>query len=242
MAREGLVTDDRGEPSQSPAIIQFPRSRREARALDGLVFTGGSDGRLLIEFSKAAPAILDADLLLYRRRGMISIGGRGVHCHAAKASWVGKGLDVLMCLETRSIVGARAVTLRSQVDRYPGQIDVYETNPDGRWPEYDRRGADRRMWCVAGKKYGYVGLVLAALLHLPIVRWFVRADIDDQSFDRRPPFCSHACAYADRVGGGVDPVPYLADRLTEPADLARSPFYHYLFTLVPDENGTGNAT
>ena len=25
----------------------------------------------------------------------------------------------------------------------------------------------------------------------------------------------------------------LADRLTEPADLARSPFYEYAFTLVP---------
>ncbi len=35
----------------------------------------------------------------------------------------------------------------------------------------------------------------------------------------------------DRVGGGVDPVPHLADRLTEPADLARSPFYEYAFTL-----------
>lgn len=41
---------------------------------------------------------------------------------------------------------------------------------------------------------------------------------------------------ADRVGGRVDPVPHLADRLTEPADLARSPFYQYLFTLVREED------
>jgi len=27
-------------------------------------------------------------------------------------------------------------------------------------------------------------------------------------------------------------VPHLADRLTEPADLARSPFYRYRFTLL----------
>ena len=38
---------------------------------------------------------------------------------------------------------------------------------------------------------------------------------------------------ADRIGGGVDPVPHLTDRLTEPADLARSPFYQFLLTLVP---------
>jgi hypothetical protein len=37
---------------------------------------------------------------------------------------------------------------------------------------------------------------------------------------------------SDRLGGGVDPVPHLADRLTLPADMARSPFYEYQFTLA----------
>jgi hypothetical protein len=73
----------------------------------------------------------------------------------------------------------------------------------------------------------------AALLHLPLVRWFVKPELDDNAIDRRPPFCSQACAMADRQGGGVDPVKDLADRLTEPADLARSPFYQYRFTLLP---------
>jgi hypothetical protein len=59
------------------------------------------------------------------------------------------------------------------------------------------------------------------------------ADCRDDAADGRPPFCSQACAYADRVGGAVDPVRNLADRLTEPSDLARSPFYAYLFTLLP---------
>jgi hypothetical protein len=61
----------------------------------------------------------------------------------------------------------------------------------------------------------------------------VRAEVEDDAIDRRPPFCSQACAMVDRIGGGVDPVPHLADRLTEPADLARSPFYRYELTLVP---------
>jgi hypothetical protein len=39
-------------------------------------------------------------------------------------------------------------------------------------------------------------------------------------------------AAADREGG-ADPVPNLADRLTEPADLARSTFYRYHSTLIP---------
>ena len=74
-------------------------------------------------------------------------------------------------------------------------------------------------------------LTLAAALHLPLVRMFVRPSLDDDQPSRRPPFCSQACVMADRLGGGVDPVPHLADRLTEPADLARSPFYRYRFTL-----------
>jgi hypothetical protein len=125
------------------------------------------------------------------------------------------------------------VTLSSQVRRYPGQIDVFEVNPERRWPEYDRRGAVRMMRRLAGRPYGYAGLIAASLLHLPIVRWFIRPDIDDRGRTTRPPFCSQACAMADRIGGGVDPVPHLADRLTEPADLARSPLYRYRFTLIP---------
>ncbi len=174
--------------------------------------------------------IADADLLLFRRRSLISIAGRGEYSHAAKVSFWGADL---FCLEIREWTGGRAVTLSSQVRRFPGQIDVYETNPLNRWPEYDRAGAVRKMRRLTGCAYGYRGLLGAALLHLPIVRLFVRANMDDNDAPRQPPFCSQACVLADRLGGGVDPVPHLADRLTEPSDLARSPFYRYRFTLTP---------
>ncbi len=188
------------------------------------------DDRKRVSYAEARREIHDGDLLLFRRRGVISIAGRGEHSHAAKAAWWD---DALFCLEVREWVGGRAVTLSSQVRRWPGRIDVYEVNPQGRWPEYDTRGATAFMRRMAGCDYGYAGVAAAALLHLPIVRWFVRPDVDDRARDRRPPFCSQACATADRIGGGVDPVRHLADRLTEPADLARSPFYRYRFTLQP---------
>jgi len=182
--------------------------------------------------------VRDADLLLYRRlprepslvARLIAACGRGDHYHAAKAAWAS---GMLRCLETRAWRGAREVSLESQVKRYPGRIDVYRTNPGDRWREYDRAGATRVMRCITGKEYGWRQLMAAALLHLPFVRLCVRPDVDDRAVDYRPPFCSHACAYADRVGGRVDPVPHLADRLTEPADLARSQFYDYQFTLIP---------
>ena len=186
----------------------------------------------LVPYATARPRIADGDLLLFRRRGLISIAGRGVHCHAAKAAWWGQDL---FCLEVREWHGGRAVTLSSQVRRFDRRIDVYETNPDERWPHYDRAASIRSMRRLAGCPYGYVGILAASLLHLPLARFFVRASTDDRAADRRPPFCSQACAMADRLGGGVDPVPNLADRITEPCDLARRPFYRYKFTLLADE-------
>jgi hypothetical protein len=168
--------------------------------------------------------------LLFRRRGLISIAGRGRHSHAAKAAWWG---DDLFCLEVREWHGGRAVTLQSQVRRRPGRIDLFRANPNNRWPEYDRTRATILMRRLAGCDSGYAAVLAAAMLHLPFVRLAVRAEVEDSAIDRRPPFCSQACAMVDRVGGGVDPVPHLADRLTEPADLARSPFYRYELTLVP---------
>ena len=185
---------------------------------------------VVVRYPLVRGQIADGDLLLFRHRSLISIAGRGAYSHAAK---VGLWGDDVFCLEIREWTGGRAVTLSSQVRRFPGKIDVFETNPAGRWPEYDRAGAVRKMRRLAGCAYGYRGLLGAALLHLPIVRLFVNPNLDDEDAPRQPPFCSQACVLADRLGGGVDPVPHLADRLTEPSDLARSPFYRYRFTLAP---------
>jgi hypothetical protein len=190
--------------------------------------TDGNPRLLLVDYESACRRIRDGDLLLFRRRDPIAVAGRGVHCHAAKAGWWD---DDLFCLEVMQWIGGRAVTLASQVQRYPGCIDVFQANAGSRWPCYDRQGAVRFMRRLCGCRYGYAALLGAAMLHLPFVRWFVRPDFDDRAVDKRPPFCSQACAMADRLGGGVDPVEHLSDRLTEPADLARSPFYRYRFTL-----------
>jgi hypothetical protein len=186
--------------------------------------------RTFVRYKDVRRKIRDGDLLLFRRRSLISAAGRGEHSHAAKAAWWG---DDLFCLEVREWFGGRAVTLSSQVKRRPGRIDVYHANPGNRWPRYNRGEAARFMRRLCGCRYGYLNVLLAAMLHLPLVRLLLKPNIEDDAHDRRPPFCSQACVMADRLGGGVDPVKHLADRLTEPADLARSPFYQYRFTLIP---------
>jgi hypothetical protein len=186
---------------------------------------------LLVRYPSVRHYIRDGDLLLFRRRrGIIAVAGRGEHCHAAKAAWWGSDL---FCLEVLQWFGGRAVTLSSQVEIWPEGIDVYQANPDNRWPRYDRQGVVRFMRRLCGCQYGYAALFGAALLHLPVIRWFLRPDFTDEAAEGHPPFCSQACSMADRLGGGVDPVEHLPDRLTEPADLARSPFYRYRFTLMP---------
>lgn len=189
--------------------------------------------RNYVSLTQYASLIRDGDLLLFRGRGVLSrlIGtvGRSEYTHAGRAVWWG---ELLFCCEVREFKGGRAVTLESQVQKFPGMIDVFETNPSRRWRDYDRRGAVQFMRRLAGCDYGYLGVLKAAVRHLPVWRFLIRPDMNDQKRTSQPPFCSQACAMADRIGGGVDPVPHLADRVTEPADLARSPFYRYRFTLA----------
>lgn len=199
----------------------------------------------LLSLAEAKASIQDADLLLFRGKGIVSrfirTFGRGKYSHAAKASWI-KG--ELFCLEVREWRGGRAVTLSSQVQKFPGQIDVFETNAI-KLPDYNRVKADDLMLRFAGIEYGYWDIIGTAFLHAWGIRLIAQANVDDEFVSKRPPYCSAACAIADRVGGGVDPVPNLADKITEPSDLARSQLYKYRCTLMPDDEtktrgGDGN--
>ena len=96
--------------------------------------------RCHLSLAAAAEHIADGDLFLFRGAGvvsrMISVAGRSEYTHAARAAWWGR---ILFCLEVREFKGGRAVTLASQVRRFPGVIDVFEANPDDRWRRYEER-------------------------------------------------------------------------------------------------------
>jgi len=183
-------------------------------------------------YSEVRGQIRDGDLLLKRGKGpiswAISVAGRSPWTHAGMACW---WHDDLFLLEVQW-TGGRAVLLSTQVKRYPGQWNVFVRKDMTEMSTHEfARASARFMRRLCGCSYGFAGLAAAALLHLPLVRCFVPADTDDQARDHRPPFCSQACAMAYRIGGEVDPVPELADRLTEPGDLSRSPYFRYRFTL-----------
>lgn len=185
--------------------------------------------RKVVRYASVRESIQDADLLLFRGRGVVSrfirVAGRGHYSHAAMPVWARSSL---LCCEVREFHGGRAVTLSSQVRLYPGCIDVYRTVPPcvstpGQ-RSFDAGYAADLMLRKAGTKYGYSAVLKAGLLHLPFVRLWQTPDTDDESV------CSEALASCLRKAG-MDPTPNLSDRLTEPNDLARSICFQYLWTL-----------
>ncbi len=187
---------------------------------------------VLVPYNAVRGKVADGDLLLFRHsRGivgeLIGIAGRSEYCHAAMAAWWN---GRLMCLETVQGRGGRAVLLSNLVAREPGLIDVYRANANRR--RFNRDAAVGAMIDITGRRYGWWSLLKASTVHLPVFRFLVVPDTDDAA-NGSLPFCSQAVARACRAGG-ADPVPNLADRLTEPGDLARSPFFRYRFTLTLD--------
>jgi len=189
---------------------------------------GGPLVRQDFRLAELLPVLDRGDLLLFRGFQFIARPGRGLYSHAALFDWFG---SVPYVLETRAWYGARAVTLASQVERYPGVIDVYRPDLMNRWLHFSRHATCHHMRLFAGRDYGWTNVLLAGLRHTPFVRWFLPVNTAETDA-AQPPFCSMAVSAAYRAGG-VDPVPGLSDRLTEPNDLARSAFFTYLGTLIP---------
>jgi hypothetical protein len=182
-------------------------------------------------YADVRDTIRDADLLLFRGRywysRWIEVAGRSKYVHAAMAGWWS---DRLMCVEMTA-GGGRAQLLSNLVEAWPGVIDVYSVM--AKPPRFSRRKALGAMLAITGKPYGWLNLARTSLLHLPLLRFMVHpGDDDDSEKSGLTPYCSQAVSAAMRAGG-VDPVPNLADRLTEPGDLVRSAIMSYRCTLVP---------
>ena len=178
------------------------------------------DGITPIEpFANVKRRMASGDLLLFRPAhwNLITKAGRSPYSHAGMV--VRKDGDPYVA--EMVFAGGHVVDLYSQVRNWPGQWEwrpvsaVFES-------QFDRESAADDMEGFAKEPYGRKSLVKAAIIHLPIVRLFIKPDVDDGELHRYPPFCSQAVSRAAMYGGGVDPVNGLAHRLTEPADLSRS--------------------
>lgn len=189
----------------------------------------------LERYADAWDRLAVADLVLFRAEATpvdmaIAGAGRSRYCHAAMLDYTDD--SEWRMLETLQWHGGREVSLLDQVQRFPGHYDVFRPNPENRWPWFEPELAIAHMRTFVGRRYGWLHLVRLALGRLPLLSFVLPLDRWADVPDGQPPFCSEACAAA-YAAGGVDPVPLLSDRRTEPGDLARSLFFEYRFTLVP---------
>jgi hypothetical protein len=189
------------------------------------------------KLSEAEPVIGNGWIALYRGSGVISkiiqAYTGGPYSHAAMIRKNNGHCDVL---ELREFYGGRAVTLQSQVESFPGSIDVYSPNMIC-WPEYQHRNAVEVMRYLTGRKYGYLAVARLALMRLPLMRMIWPLYLDDPDITDHAkvgaPNCSHAVCAACRLGGGVDPVPRKPDHLVTPNDLSWSLLFKFEGVLVP---------
>ena len=187
-------------------IVSYRDARREIRAADlGLVRA--------TSFSPTSSAI--------------GAFGRSDYSHALFLDFWD---FVPMVLESREWVGSRAVTLKSQVQRYPGAIHVYRP----RLSDDQAEACAVKARQMLGQPYDYQAILAMWLLRVPGYRMAFRADTRDGGETiEGAKHCSRFYSAAIELGCGEDPVPHLAGKFTEPGDLARSAFFRPLFALVP---------
>jgi|TARA_Y100001938_G_C8027296_1_gene398732 hypothetical protein len=198
-----------------------------------------------IKYDQAKELIKEGDILLFRGSGTIGFLIKrytgGVHSHVALAH---KDGDVLECVEFREFMGGRSVSLKSQVDNSPLNIDVFRPVKSISYEEMDAEGNTKLIeknyteetasamtediirW--TGQPYGWSNIWKMFLRFIPGARLFQQNINDDEVAKAK--VCSTAVTVALRRNF-MDPVPYLADDRVSPADLARSPILQYLFTI-----------
>jgi len=180
--------------------------------------------------------IWNGDMFVVRNAGLIGDEGRNPASHIGRAAWCH---DTLLCAESREFYGGRCRPVSGSIRRYPGLIDVYRPRCSHQLREAMARIAVRQ----TAIEYSYAGILRASLAHMPIVRRTLQklgatvdvayTDMTPSEWDE-PKFCSWFSIYVDRrasweLDEPFDPVPNLADRFTEPADLVRSSSYSKVF-------------
>ena len=193
----------------------------------------------IIPYSEALPLIQEADILLFRGKGIISWlikrYGSGVHSHVGIAHWDNGNLQ---CVEFREFKGGRSVSLKTQVDNSPFGIDVFRAakrvdyeNDSYVLDDSTKFKITTIMLKLTGLPYGWKNIWKLFKHYLPFCR-LAPQNIKDNNATKIF-VCSTAAAYAYRISY-IDPVPYLADSAVTPSDLARSSLFQYQFTIQKD--------
>ena len=207
---------------------------------------------ILLPFKNAVSQLHEADMLLFKGTGFIGKGisfySGGKYSHAAIVHFDnGKPY----CVEQREFRGGRSVLLKSQVDDYPGQIDVYRAMPiiqksttsfvDGKlvtkWTSHQLGDIRKKeitdlALSLTGQPYSWKNIWKFCLRFLPFIRLSQIHKTGENGDDDIPDsfVCSTVLTYCYRKVY-ADPCPHLSDVKTSPSDLGKSFLFSYVFTL-----------
>jgi len=209
---------------------------------------------IYIPFSKILEKklIKEGDILLFRNKGIIAFIiqtlTNGKYSHIGMATWSYNGEDILELTEIREWYGGRTIVLKNAVNSNTNGIDVYRiSSPVYKYKskidenyilqiekiklEYDGRLVSNCLRNLSGINYGYKRICEIWARHIPILRFFMPWDFEENR--KVYPICSSAISYCVR-DNFTDLVHFAPDKRTSPADISRSPLTNYLFTILKD--------
>ena len=204
---------------------------------------------ITIPYDQCRSLIKDADILLFRRGHFPSVGwwigaySQSIYSHVGIAHWED---DHLYCLEFREFRGARKYPVSEylkdstiDVHRVCEEIQVpYITEVNGEYfncfkqliftPEIATqivKAAERLI--DNNEHYGYRLIFRILRTYIPFVRLFIDPcnDVNGSMY-----VCSTLITKTFRKFY-KDPVDFLADEYTKPADIARSAIFNEMFTI-----------
>ncbi len=206
-------------------------------------------------FETVRHRIEDGDQLLFRNPfSPIAFAIGSPYAHAAMAAYrSGENHDTLCCVESRQFKGGRVVTLHSQVQRYPGRIDVWRP----KCPRHIRSLAAQYAFDQAGHEYNLLGIGGCGLNWLPD-RLGIKPDwlfdVDDLTLSKwdEAKFCSQQNCFAYRKAALYhepawadipewDPCPGRGDAWCWPGHLANDSFELLFPRLTLEEHAHGQA-
>lgn len=205
-----------------------------------------------LRYSEAKHLLKDGDVLLFRAGDWKSVGWwitvytGGIHSHVAMVKINGN----IMCVEQREFKGGRSVDLERQVKINSGKIDVYRAASKVTVPNFDgekitlvekeftndiaKKITDDAS-ALTGSEYGWKNIWKMFRAYAPLIRLWRRKKQIEQEVENVEAFvCSTLVAWTYRRHY-MDPCPNIPDEFTNPADIASSSLFNYLFTLTSDD-------
>lgn len=209
--------------------------------------------KIIVSYKTAKPLINEADILLFRGRGLISrlIASQSDtnYSHVALASWSNGDANtedgMLECVEFREGFGGRTVNLEIEAKNNSGIIDVYRPIP--RFSnliynektsevsyvvkEFNGKAVSRVMRKMTGLPYGWKRIWWIIKNKLVFFRLLSKDRLMNDKLDAIVyPVCSTAVAHAFNING-YDLLNNKSDCWTEPGHISLSPRIQYLFTI-----------